>query len=557
MGREAPIAAATGRTEAIADNSDGIDPDDDYIPITPAAASIFAAAAAARTTAAANSTTAAAVANSAATASTAAAANAKLTKKTTTKKTTAATASISASSAAAATASRTTATAFSSFDGTSLYNDDPTTTCDWAVEQCHLIGAAPLKCQKLGCFTYLHHLCSIQWEMKNNLPEGNIATLCRAHHPHYKKYVAAMTAASPFTNPAASNNITGGVNLTPPVAAAGTIAAADATMAISSVSKDTRGKSPIYSTAHKMNPKTAMMKKTNKKGDVIDVVAKQQRITKGIRVFSERSKLIPIVKQGDPQYDVINDAARAGFRFYGTVVLGDKKKGYWHVKYDLFPPTAQTLLITRRQCTTLREGEDEPQYDPKHDKIIEATERLELLESEPEDDCDLVLPHSEEDDDEQEEEDGARKKKKKKKKKSRKVLAIESFLGMSDDGIVNANTFRHYHGEGDDDFIEWTILKDGEEITTDVMQHKPQDGSPFSKEIEWHPSSNRVDYFDVFFSHFFPSLEGKAAVLDQYLSNPRCSGHTTYWVKEKVRFHREDNPDPDFIVSLLFFELLL
>jgi hypothetical protein len=81
------------------------------------------------------------------------------------------------------------------------------------------------------------------------------------------------------------------------------------------------------------------------------------------------------------------------------------------------------------------------------------------------------------------------------------------------------------------------------------MQHTPQDASPFSTEIEWHPSSNRVDYFDVFFSHFFPSLDGKAEVLYQYLSNPRCSGHTTYWVQEKVRFHRKDAPDPDFIVS--------
>ena len=485
MGREAPIAAATApTTEATTD--DAVDPEDDYVPITAAAASISASAAA-----------------------------------------------------------RTTAAAASSFNGTLLY-DCPTTTCDWAVEECYMVGLQPTKCQRFGCTKYLHHVCSIEWESKNNIPEGdNIGTLCRAHHPGY---VAAVTAST------ASNNITGGgVNLTSPVAAAGTIAAADSTMAISSVSKDTRGKSPIYSTANKMNPKTATMKKTNKKGDLVDVVAKEARIAKGIRVFSERSKLIQMVKQGDPQYDVINDAARAGFRFYGTVVLGDKKKGYWHVKYDLFPVTAQTLLITRRQCTTLREGEDEPQYDPKHDKIFDATQRLELLESEPEDDCDLVLHDSDKDDDEEED----KKKKKKKKRKSRKVLAIESFIGMSDEGVLNANTFRHFHGEGDGDYIEWKILNDGEEITSDVMQHKPQDGSPFLTEIEWHPSSNRVDYFHIFFSHFFPSLEGKAAVLDQYLSNPRCSGHTTYWVKEKVRFHREDNPDPDFIVSFSCFELLL
>jgi hypothetical protein len=95
-------------------------------------------------------------------------------KKTTPKKTTDATASISAAAA------RTTASAFSSFDGTSLY-DDPTTTCDWAVEHCCMVGEPPLKCQRLGCFTYLHHLCSIQWVMKNKLPEGGIANQTYQH----------------------------------------------------------------------------------------------------------------------------------------------------------------------------------------------------------------------------------------------------------------------------------------------------------------------------------------------------------------------------------------
>ena len=198
--------------------------------------------------------------------------------------------------------------------------------------------------------------------------------------------------------------------------------------------------------------------------------------------------------------------------FYGTVVSGNKKKGYWHVKYDLFPDTAKSLLITRRQCTTVRDGEDEPQFDPKYEKINDATERLELLESDPEEDCDLALPDSS--DDEEEDGTGGRKNKpKKKKKKTRKVLSIDSFFCMSDDGIVNATTFNHFHGEGDSDYIEWTILKDGKEITTDIMQHQPQDGSPFETEIQWHPQTHWVDYFEVFFKHFFPSLEGKATVL--------------------------------------------
>ena len=86
-------------------------------------------------------------------------------------------------------------------------------------------------------------------------------------------------------------------------------------MDVSGVSPDARGKSPVFSTANKSNPKTATKKKMNKKGEMVDVVDKEARITKGIRVFSERHKILHMVKQGDPQYDIINDAARSGFRF--------------------------------------------------------------------------------------------------------------------------------------------------------------------------------------------------------------------------------------------------
>lgn len=476
MGREAPVvAAATAPTEATADDVNG----DDYVPITTAAASISAVA----------------------------------------------TASVSAAAAA------------SSFDANSLY-ECPTTTCDWAVEECYMIGHPLTKCQRFGCFKHLHHVCSIEWVKKNKLPEGNtIATLCRGHHPGYQQ--SKITPSSARGRPTIS--VAGGPTHPSPVAAAAAAAAiatspdaAILTMDVSIVTKDIRARSPITSTANKVNDITTSRKKTNKKGDLVAAAVKETRIGKGVRIFSERNKLITMVKQGDPQYDCINNAARAGFRFYGTVVAGDKRKGYWEVEYDLFPTEGRTLVITRRQCSTLRDGEDEPIFDPKYDKVNDATERLELLESEPEEDFDLVLPESSDDEDNNGMGDGSTKPKaRKKKRKTRKVLSIESFLAMDDVAVKNATTFHHFYGEGNDDYIEWTILKEGEEITTDIMQHRPQDASPFSKDIEWHPQTSRVDYFDIFFTHVFPSLAGKAAVLDEYLSNPRCTGHLTYWVAEK------------------------
>ena len=183
-------------------------------------------------------------------------------------------------------------------------------------------------------------------------------------------------------------------------AAVAAFAGSGSTMSVFSVPPTVRGRSPIISTANQVNAKTAAKKKSNKQGDLVAAMkGKEQRIFARVHVFSERSTLIKIVKQGDPQYNTISNVARAGFRFYGTVKVGDKKKGYWHVEYDLFPEGAKSLKISRNQCTTLHAGEDEPQYDPRHEKVSEATARLELLESEVEEDFDLVLPDSSDDDD--------------------------------------------------------------------------------------------------------------------------------------------------------------
>jgi hypothetical protein len=196
----------------------------------------------------------------------------------------------------------------------------------------------------------------------------------------------------------------------------------------------------------------------------------------------------------------------------------------------------------------MKPGQDEPQYDARHDKVNKTSKNLEMLDPDPED-FDLVLPDSDDDEDD-DLGNKTRKKRKTKRKKTRKVLSLDSFMNLSNDAVLAATTFHHYHGEGDNDFIEWTILREGEEIVEDVMQH--DNTSPFSIDIPWEPGVGAVDYFDIFFNYFFPSLEGKAAVLDKYLSNPLCSGHNSYYVHEKVRFHQPDRPDPDYIVSSFF-----
>ena len=96
---------------------------------------------------------------------------------------------------------------------------------------------------------------------------------------------------------------------------------ATATTTVSSKSADVRGKSPIVSTANKVNAKTAA-----KNEMVVAVKMKEFRIGKGVQVFSTKSQLISLVKKGDAQHNII-DTTGNGFRFYGQVKEADSWKG--------------------------------------------------------------------------------------------------------------------------------------------------------------------------------------------------------------------------------------
>jgi hypothetical protein len=69
-------------------------------------------------------------------------------------------------------------------------------------------------------------------------------------------------------------------------------------------------------------------------------------------------------------------------------------------------------------------------------------------------------------------------------------------MNMSDKGVLAATTFHHHHhGERNNDFVEWTILKKGEEIIDNVMKH---DNAPPFSIVPWQPGVGAVDYFEIF-----------------------------------------------------------
>ena len=53
------------------------------------------------------------------------------------------------------------------------------------------------------------------------------------------------------------------------------------------------------------------------------------------------------------------------------------------------------------------------------------------------------------------------------------------------------------------DSVTWTILSDDEQLS--------KDKSPFKVDLPWDVMRELIPFNDVFFSHIFPSLVGKAS----------------------------------------------
>ena len=432
----------------------------------------------------------------------------------------------------------------------------PTFVCDWAVEHCAFKdsgGPVPQKCQREGCKKYLHHVCAIEWATAQGLPEGTISSFCRSHHPFYLNLSSLKSPPAGGVNDEilddhACNLFSGDDVLSP--------AGPAAVMEVGTVTKTTKkGVSPIISTANKVNAITAKKKKFNKNGEVVQAVKTTTRINPNRRVYAYKRDLIRIVKNTHPKYDRV-ESQENSFRFWGTVVKSDKKKGFWHVEFDMLRTDDNVLVCLRRDAlTTVEKGTEEKLYDHMDELMEEAINDLEKIgESDTEFDCDLALNRNEDGDDEEifddDEIESEQRGMKKKKKMSKKVESINSFLRMTDDEVKAAVNFNHFYGEGSNDFISWEILKDGDEITKDVMQH-PDQTDPFCIDIPWQSMTQRNDYFAIFFMYFFPSLKGKAALLDKYLNDERCSYYRAY-TKGKLKYHRPEKDDPDYIVSSFF-----
>lgn len=193
--------------------------------------------------------------------------------------------------------------------------------------------------------------------------------------------------------------------------------------------------------------------------------------------------------------------------YYGTVTGGSSSQGY-HCSMDIFPLTAKTIIVKRQNLYVLDKGADEPIMDPRVWEKLQA----ELLESVD------------------------------KSKKSPETRSEEEFCKMDTDILKDAKVFNCTYNDKEPPIV-WKIYGDTEYITHDEKYSKIKNKST--------PNLANVDFehktlHENFFEHVWPDMTGSAAIMDDYLQDPRAEFHQTY-TQKNIRFHDPNNEeDPDW-----------
>ena len=101
-------------------------------------------------------------------------------------------------------------------------------------------------------------------------------------------------------------------------------------------------------------------------------------------------------------------------------------------------------------------------------------------------------------------------------------------------------------GTKEDELINWDILPDSKHITEDPFEMP--DGVKFKKEIEWEEG---FDLNDIFFQHFFPSVEGHAKIIDRFNGNIKSPYYSTV-INDNIVFDDVNADDPDWRVKICY-----
>ena len=262
---------------------------------------------------------------------------------------------------------------------------------------------------------------------------------------------------------------------------------------------------------------TSARKKPKKAAGAPSTASKKRaiQIRPGRRVKITAARLRHRVKPGHPGWDIVTNCSN-NLNFHGTVTTKKQSNGMYNVSINKLPANHQIVDLPRGYITVMEDGEEEKAYDHAQDTATDTT-----------DDCHGNGP---------------------KKRVNHEKASIDAFLSLSTEDQKVASAYVHRHGTDGKKSVAWTILEDSEQITQDAMDPEVIKKSPFKKDIPWDKDRRKVNYNKIFFDHFLPDLTGKSALLDEWLSDPRCPVFSMAQ-QDRIKFNRPDDDDPDCLVS--------
>jgi hypothetical protein len=265
---------------------------------------------------------------------------------------------------------------------------------------------------------------------------------------------------------------------------------------------------------------------------------------KGVRVVIKRKKLKSSIAIPSPEWTAIENVHDDAL-YYGTC-LSSSGKGVFNIQFDLLPCNHNEVSVPRRNFTTLAKDDDEPEFSHQADQETEETEAQGNLAADLDDDDEDDLLNNDDGNPTTTTVNAPGGRKKKNVNYSKK--SQDDFLKLPAVTRQNAKSFQHYFGPGESDFVAWTILDDDEQIVEDMMDHPAKNVSPLKTALPWNVRKEDVPFNDNFFKGFFPSLEGKAKLMDEFFSDPRCGMESTI-KNDKIQFEREGD-DPEVLLKI-------
>lgn len=129
-----------------------------------------------------------------------------------------------------------------------------------------------------------------------------------------------------------------------------------------------------------------------------------------------------------------------------------------------------------------------------------------------------------------------------------KVMSTRQFVTKTDEEVLQMTEFVMKQEGGVE--VMWDILPE-DEIADIGKEFSFPTGPPDLQGIDWDSSPA-----DIFFENFFPSLNGIAATMDEYVWDRRYPNRETI-VRENIRFNDPTDADPDWKVKQIVLLIIM